>query len=145
MTKSEQEKEIYPILARCNRACIDATGLGIGWADDAQDKFGSTRVEAVTFTPRVKEELAYPLRGAFEDRKIRIPYDPKVRADLRAVTKQTTAAGNIRFTAERTPDGHSDRFWACALGKHAAGRALGPVIATSHPRSASTRINLAGF
>lgn len=145
MTKSQQEKEIYPILEMCTRACIDATGLGIGWADDAQDKFGSSRIEAVTFTPRVKEELAYPLRGAFEDRKLRIPYDPKVRADLRAVTKQTTAAGNIRFTAERTPDGHSDRFWACALGKHAAGRALGAVIATSRRRQFITNTNLAGF
>lgn len=145
MTKSQQEKEIYPILEMCTRACIDATGLGIGWADDAQDKFGSSRIEAVTFTPRVKEELAYPLRGAFEDRKLRIPYDPKVRADLRAVTKQTTAAGNIRFTAERTPDGHSDRFWACALGKHAAGRAIGAVIATSRRRQFITNTNLAGF
>jgi phage FluMu gp28-like protein len=36
------------------------------------------------------------------------------------VTKQTTAAGNIRFTAERTPDGHSDRFWSLALANHAA-------------------------
>jgi hypothetical protein len=38
-----------------------------------------------------------------------------IRADLRSVTKQTTEAGNIRFTAERTPDGHADRFWALAL------------------------------
>lgn len=127
MTKSEQEKVIWPWLAKCERACFDATGLGIGWADDAQDHFGKYRVEAVTFTPRVKEELAYPLRGAFEDAKLRIPYDPKVRADLRMVTKQTTAAGNIRFTAERTADGHSDRFWALALAKHAASVPATPI------------------
>jgi phage FluMu gp28-like protein len=45
----------------------------------------------------VKEELAYPMRAAFEDRNIRIPNDPKVRAALRALKKDTTAAGNIRF------------------------------------------------
>jgi hypothetical protein len=56
-----------------------------------------------------------------EDRKVRIPYDKAIRADLRAVTKVTTMSGNIRFTAERTKDGHSDRFWALALGIHAAG------------------------
>jgi phage FluMu gp28-like protein len=39
---------------------------------------------------------------------------------LRQVTKQTTAAGNIRFTAERTPDGHADHFWALGLAVHAA-------------------------
>ncbi|MFW5837703.1 MAG: hypothetical protein ACOCVM_06810, partial [Desulfovibrionaceae bacterium] len=49
-----------------------------------------------------------------------IPYNPEIRADLRSVTKQTTSAGNIRFTAERTPDGHADRFWALALALSAA-------------------------
>ena len=120
--KSEQEKVIWPWLEEAARSCIDATGLGIGWADDAQDRFGKSRVEAVTFTSRVKEELAYPLRSRFEDRTVRIPYDKHIRADLRAVTKQTTAAGNIRFTAERTPDGHADRFWALALAIMAASR-----------------------
>jgi phage FluMu gp28-like protein len=120
MRKSDQEKILYPWFERCQRICIDATGLGIGWADDAQDKFGEHRVEAVNFTPAVKEALAYPLRGKMEDRQLRIPYDKHIRADLRSVTKQTTAAGNIRFTAERTPDGHADRFWALALAIHAA-------------------------
>ncbi len=85
------------------------------------ERFGTYRIELVTFTSRVKEALAYPVRGAMEDRKVRIPYDPEIRADLRSVTKQTTAAGNIRFTAERTQDGHADRFWALALAIHAAG------------------------
>src|SRR5690625_4362451 len=120
MRKSDQEKIIWPWLERCDRSCIDATGLGIGWADDAQDAFGESRVEAVTFTPKVKESLAYPLRGMMEDRKIRIPHDPVIRADLRQVTKQVTAAGNIRFTAERTVDGHADHFWALGLAVQAA-------------------------
>ncbi len=127
MRKSAQEKIIWPWIERCDRTCIDATGLGIGWSDDAQDEFGESRVEAVTFTPHVKEALAYPVRGAMEDRTMRIPYDPKVRADLRQVTKQVTPAGNIRFTAERTPDGHADHFWALALAKHAASSPSAPI------------------
>lgn len=127
MTKGQQERILWPWFAMCDRTCIDATGLGIGWADDAQDQFGEYRIEAVTFTPRVKEELAYPVRSSFEDQRLRIPYDPKIRADLRAVTKQTTAAGNIRFTAERNKDGHSDRFWALALAKHAASNPSAPI------------------
>jgi len=125
MSKPEQEKVIWPWIERCRRSCLDYTGLGIGWGDDAQAKFGKYAVELVTFTGRVKEELAYPVRGKMEDRRLRIPHDPKIRADLRAVTKQTTAAGNIRFTAERTPDGHSDRFWALALAIHAASTPMG--------------------
>lgn len=120
MRKSAQEAILWPWFERCERICIDATGLGIGWADDAQDHFGQHRVEAVTFTTRVKEALAYPIRGAMEDRKVRIPYDPKIRAALREVTKTTTSAGNVRFTAERTPDGHADEFWALGLSLHAA-------------------------
>lgn len=124
MTKPEQEKVLWPwiaqVLASGGRVAIDNTGLGIGWVDDAQAKFGKYRVEGVNFTSQSKEALAYPVRGAMEDCKVRIPYDPKVRADLRSVTKQVTAAGNIRFTAERTPDGHADRFWAMALGIYAA-------------------------
>jgi phage FluMu gp28-like protein len=120
MRKSAQEAVLYPWFDRCERICIDATGLGIGWTDDAQDKFGEHRVEGVTFTGQVKEALAYPLKGAMEDRAVRIPDDKHIRADLRKVQKVTTAAGNIRFVAESTPDGHADRFWALALAIHAA-------------------------
>ncbi|MDN5924355.1 MAG: terminase family protein [Xanthomonadales bacterium] len=127
MPKPEQEAILWPWIARCRRTCIDATGLGIGWCDDAQRRFGEDRVEAVTFTTKTKEALAYPVRGRMQDRTLRIPYDPHIRADLRSVTKQITSAGNIRFTAERTPDGHADRFWALALGVHAAATLAAPI------------------
>ncbi len=127
MSKPDQEAILWPWIARLTRSCFDNTGLGIGWTDDAQRRFGTTRVEAVTFTTKVKEALAYPVRGKMQDRSLRIPYDPAIRADLRSVTKQTTAAGNIRFTAERTPDGHADHFWALALAVHAASSPAGPI------------------
>lgn len=120
MRKSEQEKVLWPWFEKCRRVCIDQTGLGIGWTDDAQDRFGSARIEGVSFTQQSKEELAYPVRSRFEEKRIRIPYTPEIRTDLRQVTKQVTPAGNIRFTAERTTDGHADRFWALALAIHAA-------------------------
>ncbi|ODN71186.1 terminase large subunit domain-containing protein [Methylobrevis pamukkalensis] len=127
MSKPDQEKILWPWIERCARVCIDATGLGIGWTDDAQKAFGIYKVEGVTFTSRVKEALAYPVRSAMESRTLRIPYDKHVRADLRSVTKQVTAAGNVRFTAERTPDGHADRFWALALAVH-AGETAGATV-----------------
>lgn len=127
MPKHEQEKVLWPWFEKCDRVCLDATGLGIGWADDAQKKFGTHKVEAVTFTARVKEELAYPVRSAMQERRLRIPFSGAIRADLRSITKQTTASGNIRFTAERTPDGHADHFWALALALHAASRPTAPI------------------
>jgi len=127
MSKPDQEKALWPWLAVVDRCCLDYTGLGIGWGDDAQKQFGQYRIECVTFNNRVKEELAYPVRGRMEDRKLRIPFKPEIRADLRAVTKETTAAGNIRFTAERSENGHADRFWALALAIHAAGTGGVPI------------------
>ena len=127
MRKSAQEAVLWPWFELCDRICIDATGMGIGWADDAQDAFGEHRVEAVNFSAQVKEALAYPLKGAMEDRALRIPDDPQIRADLRKVQKVTTAAGNIRFVAESSPDGHADRFWALALAIHAASNPAAPI------------------
>lgn len=138
MRKSAQEAILWPWFALCDRICIDATGLGIGWADDAQDKFGAHRVEAVTFTGPIKEALAYSLKGAMEDRLVRIPDDPRIRADLRKVQKTTTTAGNIRFVAESEGDGHADRFWALALARHAGANPTAPLEYTSGgPRESS--------
>lgn len=136
MRKSAQEDILWPWFEICDRICIDATGLGIGWSDDAQDRFGENRVEAVTFTGQVKEALAYPLRGALEDRAVRIPDDAIIRADLRKVQKVVTAAGNIRFVAESTPDGHADRFWALALALHAGSDPSAPIefMSSGQPR-----------
>lgn len=127
MRKSDQEAILYPWFAKCDRVCLDYSGLGIGWGDDAQDVFGAYKIECITFTAPKKEALAYPVRGAMEDRRVRIPYDPKIRADLRAVTKQVTPSGTVRFTAERTADGHSDHFWALALALNAASQPTAPI------------------
>lgn len=120
-TFDAQEKELYEILRlqQVRRCCIDCTGIGRQFTERAQKRFSKYKVEAVNFTGPVKEELAYPLRAAFEDRSLRIPNDNSIRADLRAIKKESTQAGNIRFTADRGKNGHSDRFWALALALHA--------------------------
>jgi len=121
-TFEAQEHALYEWLGRpeVRRCCIDRTGLGRQFAERAVQRFGCYRVEGVNFTGAVKEELAYPVRSAFEDRTVRIPNDPLIRSDLRAIKKETTASGNLRFTADRGKNGHADRFWALALALHAA-------------------------
>jgi phage FluMu gp28-like protein len=121
-TFEAQELALYAWLERpeVKRCCIDATGIGRQFTERAQQRFGPYRVEAIHFTGPVKEELACPVRSAFESRRLRIPHDAALRADLRALRKESTAAGNIRFTADRGRNGHADRFWALALALHAA-------------------------
>ncbi|PWU12511.1 MAG: hypothetical protein C5B50_21285 [Verrucomicrobia bacterium] len=117
------------------RACLDASGLGMQLAEEARKEYG-WRVEPITFTQPLKEEMAYKLRHAFEDRKLRIPIDDNLRSDLRGIKKEVTSSGNIRFAGE-APDSHCDRFWAKALRQHAATsqQTWCPIIAPSGRRA----------
>lgn len=141
---SVQEAALYKILERpeIRRCCIDATGIGRQFAERARKRFGSYKVEEIKFTAALKEELAYPVRAAFEDRGIRIPDRKEITSDLRAVRKETTLAGNIRFTADRGKNGHADRFWALALAVHAGKSPVGffmPVSLSSGDSSNDVR------
>jgi len=121
-TFDAQESVLYDLLVlpAVRRCCIDQTGLGRQFAERAAQRFGRYKAEGIHFTSEVKEELAYTTRTAFETKTVRIPADKFIRADLRSMRKEATASGNIRFTGERTTNGHADRFWALALALHAA-------------------------
>ncbi|HSU54946.1 MAG TPA: terminase family protein [Candidatus Dormibacteraeota bacterium] len=127
-TFSEIEFELFRLLGvpQVKRACIDATGMGMQLAERAQERFG-WKVEPITFTGSVKEELAFGLRRAFEDRNLRIVHDDKLRSDLRALRKEITSSGNIRFAGE-SENSHCDRTWAKALRQHSA-RNVGGLVA----------------
>ena len=97
-------------------------------AETAQSDFGKYRVEAITFTNKVKEELAYNLRTNFEDKTIYIPSAHIIREDLHSVRRVITASNNIRFDAESDENiGHADRFWALALALYACSTNLSPI------------------
>ena len=124
-TFAEQEFELFRLLALPNlrRACIDATGLGMQLTERARQRFG-WKVEPVTFTAPIKEEMAYRLRSAFEGKALRIAADTELRADLRGIRKEITSCGNLRFDGE-SEDSHCDRFWAKALRQQALSRRSG--------------------
>jgi phage FluMu gp28-like protein len=122
-----QRAELYKRLPFVHRACIDSTGLGMQLAEEAQTAFGTYKVEPVNFTLKVKEDLASTVRARMEDQQVRLPIDRAIRDDLHSVKKITTSAGNTRYDAERTGDGHADRFWALALALHAGSTPAGPI------------------
>jgi phage FluMu gp28-like protein len=103
------------------RACLDATGMGAPLAESLEREFGP-RVEPVTFTAAVKEDLAYRVKRRMEQRLDRIPEAPEIARAFGAVKKLVTVAGNTRFDADRTDLGHADEFWAKALADLAAER-----------------------
>lgn len=126
-----QEEVLYDLLAlpQLKRGCLDCTGIGAQLAERAKERYGY-KVEPVTFTQASKEEMAFGLRRQFEDRKLRLSASAELRADLRGIRKETTAANAIRFVGEAA-DSHCDRFWALALREHAHMRPANSVFAAA--------------
>ncbi len=63
--------------------------------------------------------MATDLVETFEDRRIEIPADPRLRDDLRRPEKVTRPGGRVSIAASRDGDGHADRFWSLALAVRA--------------------------
>jgi phage FluMu gp28-like protein len=118
-----QKQVLHTILAikEMRRACVDETGIGAQLCEGAQDVYGSTKVEGITFTPESKETLAVGLKHNLEDRGSVLPASHTVRNSLHSVKKYATTTKHFRFDAERTEaTGHADHFWAKALVVQAA-------------------------
>jgi len=106
---------------KVRRACLDASGLGMQLVEQLQAKFGTGKVEGVTFTREIKEKMAVLVRRRMEEKLDRIPENaPQIERDFAAIKRETTASGNLRFDADRTENSHADIFWAKALADLAA-------------------------
>lgn len=104
----------------CRRLAIDATGLGTFPAERLQRRYGQMAVWPVQFTLKSKEELATTMHHAFVNGWVRIPQDDTtLRDEVASLRREVTTAGNVRYDAPRTSEGHADRAWALAMALHA--------------------------
>ena len=110
---------------KAGRMAIDATGMGSQLAEQLKR---DVNAEGVTFTAPLKEEMAHKVKRLLEDRVLQLPDDKELIADIHSVRRTVTSAGNFRFDAERTEDGHADRFWALAVAIHAADNLTEPRV-----------------
>lgn len=128
---TDQESAIARLLDHrsVRRAAIDATGMGLHLVERLTAKYGDDRVERVIFTPAIKSELAGRLRVHAERGLLAIPMDEQITEDWHSLTRVVTSSGAVRFDASRSEGSHADRFWAAALGVHAAAAApaAGPI------------------
>ena len=124
MSFSEQSIHLANAIARYRpvRVCIDQSGMGEKFVEDAKIEHGDFKVEGVLFSAPSKNDMANQTRSLFEDKRIRIPVDKDIRDDIHSVKKTVTIAGNFRFDVEHSEKHHADRFWALALAVHASGR-----------------------
>ncbi len=103
-----------------HRAAIDATGLGGPLAEAMVHKHGSDVIDEVSFTGAVKEALVVTGLKLMQQGKLRIAVsDIGLLRALRKIRKFVTVAGNVRYDAEQTKDGHADEAWAVLLAVHA--------------------------
>jgi phage FluMu gp28-like protein len=102
---------------KATRGAIDASGIGNQLAEELSKELN---LEPVNFTNEWKEQAAVKVKRHFEAGTIRIPDNRDLISDIHGIKRTVTSAGNIRFDADRTDAGHSDRFWAMALAIHAA-------------------------
>ncbi|WP_127088337.1 terminase large subunit domain-containing protein [Aquabacter cavernae] len=118
---------------RVGRICMDQTGMGEKPVEDAQRRYGASRVEGVLFSGSTKLVMATAGKQRFEDRTVRIREgDVPLRSDLHKLRKVSGPTGTPRFVAERDED-HADRTWAMFLAINAAGDAVEPAGATVAP------------
>jgi len=137
MPFAQQNETLASIMAlrRMRRVCIDATGMGMPIAEAAVAKYGRYRAEGITMTAAIKEELAWGLHNALEDKRLLAPPDDLIRASFHAIKKIVLAGKNDRFDADATEEaGHGDHFWGCALALQAAKSNAGPVVIVTRAR-----------
>lgn len=103
------------------RFAIDATGLGMNLAENLIGYF-PRKVEAVTFTNPVKEELANDTWLVFDRQRIALPPDRELQQQIHSIKKTITAAKNARFDCDANQGNHADKMWAMALAIHAVAR-----------------------
>ncbi|MFO0837160.1 MAG: hypothetical protein U1D55_01430 [Phycisphaerae bacterium] len=113
----EQEQMLAAVMGLSNlrRCLLDATGMGLQLAERAQRRWG-WRIQPVTISAPVKEDLCARMQRAFQRGEMRIPADRTLHSDLHSVERQITLAGNLRYAAGRV---------ACFRGtprKHALAR-----------------------
>jgi phage FluMu gp28-like protein len=128
MPFAQQEAMLIEMMnaGHVQRACIDATGLGMQLAENAA-KACPGRIDQVTFNPQRKVEMATHAKRIFQDRGALIPDTAKIQYELYSIKQTAGAADSVVITSEAgLSDGHSDYAWAAFLGIRAAGQNAAP-------------------
>ncbi|MEM2971311.1 MAG: terminase family protein [Candidatus Bathyarchaeia archaeon] len=99
-----------------NKVLVDMTGVGDYIAEDMVNA-GINQTEGVKFTMETKEQMAQWLKQCMADKRLKIPYDSELIAELNTERFELTKEGKIRFSHPENT--HDDRFWSLALAVYA--------------------------
>jgi phage FluMu gp28-like protein len=101
---------------KINKILVDATGVGEYICEDMKNA-GIKQTEEIKFTQETKEKMAEWLKKCMTEKRLKIPYDPDLIAELNTERYELTKEGKTKFNH---PEGtHDDRFWSLALACYA--------------------------
>jgi len=95
-----------------NKVYVDMSGVGDYIVEDMVNA-GITETEGVKFTQPTKEKMATFLKQCMVQKRLKIPYDSDLIAELNIERFELTKDGKIKFNHPENT--HDDRFWALAL------------------------------
>jgi phage FluMu gp28-like protein len=102
---------------KINKVLVDMSGVGDYIVEDMVNA-GIKMTEGVKFTQETKEKMAQWLKQCMVEKRLKIPYDSDLIAELNIERFELTKEGKIKFShLEGT---HDDRFWSLALCIYAA-------------------------
>ena len=99
---------------------VDRTGLGMDIAERLTKRLGP-RAVGVHFDAARKQRMALNLLALAENKRLILPADPDVLANLHSVRKIVQANG-VRYDAPADDQGHGDLFWALAMAAEGLAR-----------------------
>jgi phage FluMu gp28-like protein len=108
-TLNDRWQKIHKILT-------DSSGVGDYITEDMTNT-GLPNTEGAKFTQQTKQEMAQHLKQAMTEKRLKIPYDSQLIAELNTERYELTKDGKTRFN--HPPGTHDDRFWALALAVYA--------------------------
>jgi len=95
-----------------NAVLVDMTGVGDYIVEDMKNA-GISQAEGVKFTQETKEQMATFLKQCMAEKRLKIPYDSALIAELNIEHFELTKEGKIKYShPEGTKD---DLFWSVAL------------------------------
>jgi phage FluMu gp28-like protein len=108
---------------KISKVLVDMSGVGDYIVEDMRNA-GISETEGVKFTQETKEQLATFLKQCMIEKRLKIPYDPELIAELNIERFELTKEGKAKFSH---PEGtHDDRFWSLALAVYATRKEQAP-------------------
>lgn len=142
---AEQDRLLDAVMDRyrANKVGMDETGLGAKPVEDAEGRYGASRVVGVVFTQSIKHDIVQLLQTVFQDRTIALPVgNAKLRTDLYSIKKTVGKNGQPSYNAPTGGESHGDRFWALGLAVYVAKG--GKVTYAYHSASKTVEVRSAG-